>query len=97
MTVLKPRLQSVRSLVRRRPGVVAVGGYLTVLLTPFVFFPEVMGDVGVTNASRLRNWTALAFLFVGAISAVVGSLMFASQTLRKRRAKSASPREEERA
>ncbi len=47
-------------------------GLLLVLLTPFVFFPEIMGDVGVTRASSARNALAVVCILVGSLTALGG-------------------------
>jgi len=83
MTKLKLRPQGLRFTIQRRPGVIAATGFLTVLLTPFVFFPEIMGDVGVVDASALRNGAAMTFLIVGAILLLVGSALLGRQLLRR--------------
>ncbi len=48
-------LKGISSLVNRRPALVGIVGVVVMLLTPFAFFPEIMGDVGVTDAGTLRN------------------------------------------
>ena len=61
-----------RSLLARRPAVVALAGLLVVALTPFVFFPEIMGDAGIRHAGVLRNATALVSLCAGAFLFLLG-------------------------
>ena len=76
---------------------VAGAGFLTVLLTPFVFFPEIMGDVGVTHASALRNGAALALLIVGAVVVLAGSVSLGWQLLHNPGAKLRSDHDGEKA
>jgi len=44
------------------------------LLTPFVFFPEIMGDVGPRNVPLWRNALGVALLAVAALG-IVASLV----------------------
>jgi len=81
----KPLRHGFRSAILRRPLLVAVGGCWVVLLTPFVFFPEIMGDAGVTHASRWRNGAALACLGLGALAALIGAATFAWRRWRRQR------------
>lgn len=53
------------------------GGALVVILTPFVFFPEIMGDIGVAEASPLRNVAALVVLGLALWSIGTGLLSLA--------------------
>ena len=85
MNPLKSSLPGLRSTLSRRPAAIAGAGVLTVLLTPFVFFPEVMGDAGVTHASALRNGAALAFLVLGALTTLIGAASLGGQLLKKHR------------
>jgi hypothetical protein len=76
------RMAGLRSAIQRRPALIAGAGCLTVLLTPFVFFPEIMGDVGVTHAGVFRNGAALMSLIVGALLILVGSISLACKFVR---------------
>jgi hypothetical protein len=82
---MKSKLRELRCAIMQRPACVSLAGCAAVLLTPFVFFPEIMGDAGVSDAGPVRNWTASAFLILGAISALAGLAIFARRVLQERR------------
>jgi len=86
---MKSKLREMRSAIIQRPAHVTLAGCAAVLLTPFVFYPEIMGDAGVTDAGPVRNWAASAFLLLGAVSALAGLASFARQVLQKRHEKRA--------
>ncbi len=65
-------LKRLASLIRRRPAAVALAGLLIVVLTPFAFFPEIMGDAGVKDPGALRNVMAVVFLLGGMVLLVLG-------------------------
>lgn len=53
------------------------GGLAAFLLTPFVFFPEILGGAGVRHASLLRNAGAVLALVSGAFAMLLGLVSLA--------------------
>ena len=92
MTALKSSPQGPRSVISRRPALVATAGLVAVLLTPFVFFPEIIGDAGVRQASPWRNGAALAFLVLGLLAMLAGLVALGGQLRRRPRAKKTGSR-----
>jgi hypothetical protein len=63
-------------------------GLAVLVLSPFVFFPEIMGDAGPRDVAPLRNYAALAAMILGASAALLGAIA----TLRHWRGESGTPK-----
>lgn len=69
-------------LPRASLALVIFGGALA-FLTPFVVFPEIMGDHGVTEAGQVRNALAITGIALGMMALFAGSLMVAFGVVRR--------------